>query len=130
MPYIRQVPKNPISEWLDNKFLDWQKQEGGRKTLTEFAQYLGVDRGVLNNWVNRGSKPEGDNLKIVAIKLGMEIYDLLEIERPDFRLLVINAEWEHISDDAKKEIAAIVDRAMGRGDSESSKRRLAKTERN
>ena len=74
-----------ISDWLMNKFLEWEKETGERQTFKAFADYLGVKPTTFSSWMNSGIPPTGDNIRKVADKLGYEIYDILDIpqdERP------------------------------------------------
>jgi transcriptional regulator with XRE-family HTH domain len=71
-----------VSEWLNIKFLDWERSEGKRKTISEFAAYLDVAPASLSDWLRGKYDPKGKNLGKIASKLGYEIYDLLEIPRP------------------------------------------------
>lgn len=71
-----------VSEWLNIKFLDWQRSAGKRKTIAEFASFLGVTQASLSDWLRGKYDPKGKNLGKIANKLGYEIYDILGIPRP------------------------------------------------
>lgn len=71
-----------LSEWLNMRFLDWQRSEGKRKTIAEFASYLDVSQASLSDWLRGKYAPKGQNLAKIAEKLGYEIYDVLGIPRP------------------------------------------------
>jgi len=70
--------------WLNRKFLEWQNQTGERKSWKSFAVYLGVSPQSLSTWVNTPTDPQGDNLHILASKLGDEIYEILGVEKPTY----------------------------------------------
>ena len=71
-----------IAEWLNLKFLSWEQSEGRRKTLGQFAEYLGVSRISLSDWINGKYAPKAQNIGKLAQRLGLEIYDLVGIPRP------------------------------------------------
>ena len=71
-----------IAEWLNLKFLSWEQSEGRRKTLGQFAEYLGVSRISLSDWMNGKYAPKAQNIGKLAERLGLEIYDLVGIPRP------------------------------------------------
>lgn len=71
-----------VGKWLTKKFLEWQTQSGEKKTVTEFADFLGVSRDTLNKWFNGQRRPRGTNVDVLAAKLGPEIYDILGLRRP------------------------------------------------
>lgn len=74
-----------FSQYLEMKFLEWQSKEGGRKTVKEFAGFIGVSQSTISSWWNGIRVPEGENIQKIAIKLGIEVYDVLGIQRPDPR---------------------------------------------
>jgi len=67
--------------WITRKFVEWQASEGKRKTIEEFAAYLGTSRPLVNMWMNGNKKPGKENINILAEIFGNEIYDVLEIPR-------------------------------------------------
>lgn len=71
-----------VSDWLHLKFLEWERSEGKRKTMTQFAKYLEVSQVSLSDWLNGKYLPKGQNIGKIANKLGYEIYDILGISRP------------------------------------------------
>lgn len=64
-------------QFLEGKYLEWQQREGGRKTVFEFAEWLGVSQSAVSNWWNEGRMPQGDSIRKLAAKLGLEVYDVL-----------------------------------------------------
>jgi len=71
-----------ISEWLTNKYLDWQKNEGGRRTIVQFAEWLDVPQTTVSSWLNGKAVPGGSKLIKLADKFGPEIYQLLGVDTP------------------------------------------------
>ena len=43
-------------EWINKMFVEWQAKQGKRKTIEEFAVYLGISRPLLNMWMNGNKK--------------------------------------------------------------------------
>lgn len=74
----------PFAKLLEDKFLEWERGEGVRKALFEFAMYLGVNRPTLSMWMNGKRSPQDkDMIDNLAIKLGGDVYDALGLPRPD-----------------------------------------------
>lgn len=71
-----------VHQWLEEKYKEWITSQEGRPTLQQFSVYLNVDYKSLNQWINGNFKPSNDNVIKLANKLGWEIYDILEWERP------------------------------------------------
>jgi transcriptional regulator with XRE-family HTH domain len=96
--------KGVVGEWLEHQFLDWQRKEGERRTVEEFATWLGVSRGTFNKWLNGDRKPDGESIAILAEKLGVEIYDVLDVPRPDPELQAIIRNWARIPAEKRRRL--------------------------
>ena len=73
------------NNWLMEKFLEWEKTKTRRQSYSAFARHIGVSQGSLSHWLSGSNPPAGDNVRMIADKLGLEIYDILDIpqdERP------------------------------------------------
>lgn len=70
----------PTTAWLQAKFEAWRHQKGMRKTLTEFASYIGISDDQLLRIMNSGEIPRGSSLAKLAGMLGYDIYDLVGIK--------------------------------------------------
>jgi len=81
--------KSEFSELLERKYQEWRAVQTARKAgITQFAESLGLEREVLSSYMNRGSKPQGENLSKLVEKLGPEVYDSLGLLRPEMQKLV------------------------------------------
>lgn len=111
--------------WLEQKFREWrdtQTRRGG--TVKGFAAHVGVSLSTMNNWLNRGQTPDVESVGKLA-PLGMEIYDLMSLPRPDPLLQVVVQYWGRLPDDIKQEIVEAVERAEARGVAGSGDRGMA-----
>ena len=97
--------QTPIAKWFNSKFVEWQNQEGERKTIIEFADYLGVNRSLLSYWMNGSRIPSEDNLIKIAFILGFEIYDILGIQRPNMLYLYMLRNWEKVPESIQRHLA-------------------------
>ncbi len=93
-----------FSQYLEIKFLEWQQSEGGRKTVRQFAAYIGVSPASITQWWNENRVPEGENIQKLANKLGVEVYDVLGLPRPNENLYYLQKEWDSFSLDEQKRI--------------------------
>ena len=94
-----------VNEWLERKFLEWQIDEG-RKSLTSFAQYLGIPQAVISHYMSGRYKPSGDNVNKIAAKLGPEIYDLLGLQRPDPLLEEMRQTYDQVSEVRRRKLVS------------------------
>ena len=99
-----------FKQFLEVKYLEWQQKQGGRKTVHQFASYLGVGQSTLSNWWNGERKPEGESVDKLAKKLGLEVYDVLGLERPDPDLHYLQQVWYDLSDKERRTIREQVER--------------------
>lgn len=74
--------KSKFADWLLTKYFDWQKKMDGVKSQTEFANYLGISRIQINRYLNGVNLPNDETIKLLAEKLGDDVYDSLGLVRP------------------------------------------------
>jgi transcriptional regulator with XRE-family HTH domain len=89
-------------QFLEDSFLKWQIDKGGRKTVYEFAEYLGVSQPAVSAWWNETRIPQGDTIRKLAEKLGVEVYDVLGLPRPDPDLFYIQSVWDELTPETRK----------------------------
>ena len=96
--------------WFNQQFLNWERTSGKRKTISEFADYLKINRSLVSFWLNGSRKPSNKNIELIATKLGFEIYDVLDKSRPDPDLYHVQAHWVGLPTEAKRKIRDIVEK--------------------
>lgn len=108
-------------EWITQKYLEWQAQQGKRKTVEEFAAYLGVSRPLINMWMN-GDKPRPGtaNIKLLAEIFGNEIYDVLDLPRPDAFMTYIQKTSPNLKENQKHKIQEQIAKYITANEKESS----------
>ena len=71
-----------FSDWINAKFMDWCGKR--RRTVTEFADYLGVKQPSVSKWMKKGGPtPDMASTLKLAARFGPEVYDVLGLVRPD-----------------------------------------------
>jgi len=114
-----------FSEWITKKYLDWQANLGERKTIEEFAGYLGVSRPLLNMWMNGDRpKPGRQNIKMLVEIFGLEIYDVIGEQRPNPYLHRISQAFENLPPEKQQQLAEEAERYEAKN--ERSKKSPAK----
>lgn len=100
-----------FSDWITRKYLEWQADSGERKTIEEFAAYLGVSRPLLNMWMNGNiTKPGRQNIKMLVQIFGLEVYDAIGEKRPNPYLHRIEQIFENIPPDKQQRLAEQAER--------------------
>jgi predicted transcriptional regulator len=97
-----------FAKWLEEKFLEWQSRAGTRKTLGQFADWLGVKRATLSQWWVGNARPSPEYAFILGKHLGIEIYQQLGVVAPDQTLFDIMCHWDNMSETRRKELAKVL----------------------
>lgn len=90
-----------IPELLNKKFLEWQYQQNTRKTLDDFAEYIGVKRPLLSMWMN-GARVPGEANKSRLIELFGTDAILAFGEDPD--LYYVKENWNDLPQELRHSI--------------------------
>lgn len=99
------MPKNEFSLLLEKKFLEWQIKQGRRTTLKEFSDHIGVSRAAISLWLNGDRVPDQTNLQKLADMLGYEVFDVLNIPRPNLYLQRINKLFDRLTPERQQKLA-------------------------
>lgn len=114
-----------FSQWLEQKYLEWQNAQGKRKTLDEFAEYIGVSRSILSHWISgTRKKPTPESIRQLSNKLGFEVYDVLGLPRPDEDLAYISQHWDQVSETFRRKFREEVEKQL-----ESESKGISKSRR-
>ena len=104
------MPRHPFSIMLERKYLEWQIEIGERKSQAAFATLIGVSRASLTMWMNGVHLPERESVEKLAALLGPEIYDALNLTRPNPYLQKINQIFERLSPEHQQKLAEDAER--------------------
>ena len=99
-----------FSEFLLSKLQEFEKQRGQRTTLDKFAEHLGVKRPILSIWLSGKSKPSLDSVRQLAEVLGPEVYEVLDLPKPNPYLQKISQLFEQLSPEHQRKLAEDAER--------------------
>jgi len=105
--------KLPFKDYLFNIFLEWEKtQPKKRSSFTAFARWLTentynvkVKQQVVDSWMGGAIPKEHKFILVLVEKIGDEIYDILDIPRPNKHLQVVTKRWEFVSEATQERVA-------------------------
>lgn len=87
--------------------------QGEKKTIQEFAEYLGIKQSILSHYMNEiRKKPSLENIRQIASKLGFEVYDVLGLPRPDEDLAYITQHWDDVSEEFRRKFRQEVEKQL------------------
>jgi transcriptional regulator with XRE-family HTH domain len=70
-----------FSDWMTKKYIEWRGDT--RRTVTDFADYVGVSQQTLSQWLNKDDVvPQAKNVTVLADRFGPEIYEVLGLPVP------------------------------------------------
>lgn len=97
-------------DWLIKEFLKWQQSTGDRKSLKEFAIYLGVKPTTLSSWMNAGVTPRIEQVQNLYQKTGdQKIFDIFGFPRPDPRLRELQEKYDAVPEENREELLRLVE---------------------
>lgn len=108
---------------MEIKFIEWQRREGERKTVLEFADYLGSSQQTVSSWMNGSRKPTGDSIRLLAEKFGLEVYDILKIPRPDAGLFYLQKIWGQLPPEERRAILEKAERYVAENENQPQRKR-------
>jgi hypothetical protein len=87
---------------LLERYLQWQSEQGGRRSLREFAQYLEIHEVTLNRLMNKPIPASKQMLVHLAQKLNdPRFLDLENIPHPDPDLQTLSRLWPRLSEETR-----------------------------
>lgn len=110
-------------DWISRQFVLWQAEQGKRKTIDEFAAYIGISRPLLNMWMNGNRKPGTENIKLLEEIFGVEVYDALDLPRPNPYNQIVDRVWEFIPEELQRRMSEEV----AQYETENISNRISKT---
>jgi Helix-turn-helix. len=90
-----------ISEFLTRKFIEWQHKTGQRKTVEDFASYIGVERSLLSKWLNGRQTPGPESKRLIIERYGIEAIEAFD-EDPD--LYAVKEIWDYLSPETRRKL--------------------------
>lgn len=97
-----------IKDWLNQKFVEWEKTQGHKQSYYAFARYLEVSQSGLGQWMAGSAAPGGDDLLNIANKLGEEIYDILGLPRPNAEVQRLTVSFASLPPEIRKSLSGAI----------------------
>jgi len=100
-----------LKDWLNQKFVEWEKNQGHKQSYYAFARYLEVSQSALSQWMMGSSQPDGEDLPVIAKKLGPEIYEIMGLSRPGAEKQQQMVSAVHLPPDIRQHLANAINEA-------------------
>lgn len=102
-----QNKKLSFQMWIELTFLEWQADNKKRATLDDFAKHIGYSRPLISLWMSGKRLPTKEGIERLAELFGPEIYDILDLKRPNLLLQQINRRWDRIPPDKQQRLVEL-----------------------
>jgi len=108
-----------IPRLLEQALAEWRKQETlkrGSTSLAQFAKYLGYSRPIVWLWISEDNDryPSKATIEKIAPKLadllGLEVYDQLNLPRPDPLLEFIISKVDQLTDEQRQSMTDLLEK--------------------
>lgn len=114
-----------IKKFLTEKFVDWQQEQRTRKTLDDFAKFIGISRPLLSQWMNGAKKPGPKTLKRLVDLYGNEVLELLDIDPNKY---IVEVNWDYLTTDEQRSFAEQIQKKSHKNDTKrTSEKRTTRT---
>jgi ribosomal protein S6 len=70
-----------FSDYLEKQYLLWQ-MDNGRASIRQFSRWLNINHALVTQWMNGNGKPGLGSMRKLAVKLGPEVYDIMDVAHP------------------------------------------------
>jgi hypothetical protein len=97
-----------LKDWLNLKFVEWEKAQGGRQSYYAFARYLEVGQSGLAQWMTGSANPAGEDLISISNKLGPEVYEVMGLPRPNSEVQRVTVSFASLPADIRKRLASAI----------------------
>ena len=106
-----------MENYLQAAYVGYVQKKGRITSAAEFAKYLGVSNTSLSQWMNGQRLPTGNNVHMLAAKLGPEVYDILGQPRrmpdnPDIERIIQG--YFEMNEAERQELLDFIEVVMGK----------------
>lgn len=113
-----------IGGLLKNYHIEESRRRGAIINQRELAEHFEIDPLTFNKYYNDERKPRGENVRLMAIKLGPQVYDILGLQRPDPLLKILIHRWDNLTDKQKESLINIARQDINEDEGESNGTRI------
>lgn len=82
---MKVMKKSAVAKYLEGEMIKWQAENGGLKTLKEFADYFGIETERFYKTMRGDRGISDDDLQLIAAKRGPEIWKIAGRVPPEIR---------------------------------------------
>jgi transcriptional regulator with XRE-family HTH domain len=107
--------KSAFAQYIERLFVDWQAKQKRRASVDEFASYMGCSQAAVSLWMADRRKPNSESIHRIYELYGPEIYDVLNLPRPDPLLDYVITHWDRLRPEKQLEIREEIEKYLTEG---------------
>jgi hypothetical protein len=96
---------NKFEKWFNEAHNKWSENQPGEEDFLEFCSHLGYPPYQVLDWLHGDSTPTDSEVLNIAGLLGNEVYDMLNLEKPEQELLNIFNKFSHLRGEYRVNLA-------------------------
>ena len=91
--------------WFNRAYKRWSRSQAGEEDFVAFCDLLGYPPSKVLGWMHGEVLPEKPEVLCIAGILGVEVYQVLDLPKPDPELLKIYGSFSHLSGQDRSNLA-------------------------
>jgi len=91
--------------WFIRAYKRWSRSQAGEEDFIAFCDLLGYPPSKVLGWMHGEFLPEGSEILSIAGTLGTEVYQVLDLPKPDPELIKIFESFAHLTGQDRSNLA-------------------------
>jgi hypothetical protein len=91
--------------WFNRSYKRWSRSQAGEEDFIAFCDLLGYPPSKVLGWLHGEFLPEGSEVLSIAGILGIKVYQVLDLPKPDPELIKIYGSFVHLTGQDRSNIA-------------------------
>ncbi len=91
--------------WFNRAYKRWSRSQAGEEDFLAFCDLLGYPPSKVLGWLHGEFIPEGPEVLSIAGILGVEVYQALDLPKPDPELIKIYGSFSHLTGQDRSNLA-------------------------
>jgi len=83
--------------WFNRAYKRWSRSQAGEEDFIAFCDLLGYPLSKVLGWMHGEFLPEGPEVLSIAGTLGIKVYQVLDLPKPDPELMKIYGSFAHLT---------------------------------
>lgn len=91
--------------WFNKAYKRWSRSQPGEEDFLAFCDLLGYSPSKVLEWLRGESVPVGLEVLSIAGILGLNVYEVLDLQKPDPELIKIFKSFPHLTGEYRSKLA-------------------------